>query len=222
MYILKVIGGVIIAIIILAVFGIIDSPPIKRWLATTFATSWCPQTECVKTHSHESHNHENDNVHDSVPTRSYEYPAIEPEPYDHVFENKVTWLALNMYFFRGETNDDRGKKGLTAVVFNRMTDRTQDFGRRTIRGIITHGYVPGECTCAFAWYCDGEDDTPYDLVRYAHDRKLARKWLRQFHEGTFEDPTYGATWFIYKFNEYPSSWHELEYTIELGEYAFYR
>lgn len=199
--------------------GITNETAIKSWFAGPWF-NWCPQRECIQTHTHDSHDHSHDHADDQVPVRSDDAPPIDP--YDSAFEEDVTWLAKNIYFHRGGTNNEWGKKGVTAVVFNRMRDRTNYFGKRSIRGIITYTFGPNGCNCAFSWYCDGRSDTPADEVRYAHDRRLAGKWLRQFNSGTFEDPTDGATWFLYKGTEYPHAWPELEWTSRFGQYAFYR
>ena len=216
MFFRSLIVGILLVLVGIYV-GIVYETPIKRWFAAPWPSwSWCP--ECaLREHSHENvpkHTHEwvVDHTHDQV---------YDPT-YDPSFESDVRWLALNMYYHRGERNTDRGRKAVTAVVLNRLTERNHYFGPRSIRGIITFGYEPGKCTCNFSWYCDGKDDVPDDPRRFDHDRRLAAKWLSQFHAGTFEDPTYGATWFIYKRAPYPQNWPDLEWTSEHGEYAFYR
>lgn len=131
-------------------------------------------------------------------------------------------LALNMYFHRGEANTDMGRKAITAVVFNRLDDRDHYWGPKSIRGIITFRYVPGRKDCDWSWYCDGKDDVPDDVARFNHDLALAKRWLNEYHKKTFQDPTGGATWMIYKKSPYPKSWPPLVLTKTYGEYSFYR
>lgn len=139
-------------------------------------------------------------------------------------EDDIELLALNIYFHRGETNTDSGRKAITAVVFNRLDDREHYWGPKSIRGIITFRYRKGRKDCDFSWYCNGLDDTPGDPERYAHDRALAKKWLTEYRSGRFKDPTGGATWFIYRNTPLPRSWkqYDLKRAGTFGEYRFYK
>jgi hypothetical protein len=129
-------------------------------------------------------------------------------------------LARNMYFHRGETNTDEGRKAVTAVVFNRMGDQKRRWPR-TIYGVVYDGHERGK-NCDFSWTCDGKSDTPGNTARYAHDLVLARKWLSEYERDVFKDPTSGATWFIYKKDTPPHSWPTLMKTGTFGVYTFYR
>jgi N-acetylmuramoyl-L-alanine amidase len=139
-----------------------------------------------------------------------------------MLEHDVSLLAKNIYFHQGETNTHLGKKAITAVVFNRMTDPTHNFGNRNVEGVVTFRYDPTRRDCDFSWYCDGKTDTPKDTTRYANDRRLAWRWYLEYQLGLFEDPTVGATWFLAKEATFPTSWPPLTDAEMFGRYRFYR
>lgn len=137
-----------------------------------------------------------------------------------VIQQAVTLMAQNVYFHRGHINTEAGKKAITAVVFNRMNDCSRPWPR-SIRAVITSGKERGK-NCDFSWQCDGRSDVPEDMERFEKDLVLAKKWLREYLDGTFEDPTEEATWFLYKENSKPRSWPEgLTATATFGQYTFY-
>ena len=137
-------------------------------------------------------------------------------------DESVRFLALNMYFHRGETNSDIGRKAITAVVFNRLKDHAHYWGPKSVKRIITFGYKSGRSDCAFTWNCDGKSDIPANPQRFAQDFALAQKWYVEYQRGTFVDPTSGATWFLYRRSEYPTKWPVLIQTGTFGEYTFYK
>jgi spore germination cell wall hydrolase CwlJ-like protein len=133
----------------------------------------------------------------------------------------IELMAKNIYFHRGHENNREGKKAITAAVFNRMNDCSHNWPR-SIAGVITGGTERGK-NCDFSWACNGPSKAiPKNRDRFKADYVLAERWFREYVNGTFQDPTDGATWFLHKNSTYPQSWPKLVKAGTFGQYTFFR
>lgn len=103
---------------------------------------------------------------------------------------EVEILALNIYHeSRGLSGKDNiGWRSVAAVVFNRLEDKRFP---KTIRDIVIQK-DERKGTCAFSWYCDGISDTPRNASLYRKIYSEVEKYLTEYREGTWVDPTRGA------------------------------
>lgn len=129
-------------------------------------------------------------------------------------------LALNMYH---ETRDQdiAGSLAVTIVVLNRVNDNRFP---NTICGVIKEGPthtsgLPIKNKCQFSWYCDGEDDKPYDRVMYNKMYTLAKSIL--INETLLLDITNGAT--HYHATYVSPDWSKTKTrTVQIQDHIFYR
>lgn len=126
----------------------------------------------------------------------------------------IYWLALGIYHeARGEATAGQVAVGL--VIMNRTKD---PHWPDTVEGVITQNYVRGSKKCAFAFYCDGVVDTPYDKTTWAKTLLLAE----QIYSGKYDGLIEGANHYYADWIDEPSWAKNMRKVVKVGNHIFFR
>ncbi len=120
-------------------------------------------------------------------------------------------LALNIYHEAGQ-----GRQAMLAVgwlTLNRL--RHPDFPK-SLYEVVFDANGAG---CAFSWTCDGVDDLPRDLGRFALALQVARELLSP---NPPPDPTKGALFMHARTRKPPAYTKQLRRAAVIGQNVFYR
>lgn len=117
-------------------------------------------------------------------------PKAPLEANVHIDPHDEWVLAVTIYHeSRGVRGaQDIGWRTVTGVVFNRLEDRRFP---KTIRKVILERDAK-KGTCAFSWYCDDLSDSPKNLALFQEIKREARRYLVEYKQGVWKDPTHGA------------------------------
>lgn len=123
-------------------------------------------------------------------------------------------LAQNIYYeARGSNLAD--KISVSDVVMNRVIDRRYP---DTVCGVVQDGYIAGNKTCQFSWYCDGKSDIPVDQDRWHEAQSIAYSML-EF--GEYRGITEGATHYHATYVD-PFWADSLQMVGRIGAHIYYR
>lgn len=119
-------------------------------------------------------------------------------------------MALSLYW-EAKGEDRSGMDAVGWVILNRMAH--PEFPDAVCAVVKEGGEQP---PCQFAWWCDGESDTPTDEAQW----RLALEVTDQLLDAPPPDPTDGALFFHDAAIEPP--WPDRERSAEIGTHIFYR
>ena len=100
---------------------------------------------------------------------------------------QLNCLAENIYF-EARSEPDNGKVAVSHVVLNRVADPRFP---ATVCDVVRQDDQPGDESCQFSWWCDGQSNKPI----YRGDWTRARDLASKVYWSETEDPTNGALWY---------------------------
>ena len=161
-------------------------------------------------------------------------PKDNGELYSQEHNQQEYCMAMNIYH---EARGDNlaGKYAVADVVLNRVQDTRYP---NTICEVVMEGpvkeswktkqdpnlpddqrvYNPVRNRCQFSWWCDGRDDTPYNLDRWRESQEIAYMIITY---GNYRGIAEGAT--HYHATYVNPSWNKrMQHVGRIGEHLFFR
>ena len=134
---------------------------------------------------------------------------------DGIFNlSEVDCLTLNMYWEARGTGET-GLRAVAHVTINRV--KSSLFPDSICDVVAQGGQNAAGGACQFSWWCDGQDDWPYDMRMWRAAHSIARNVML----GRDDDPTSNALWYHADYVD-PYWASSYEQTVQIGAHIFYR